>query len=422
MAVVLYMTRVADAGVDLGLGVREVAAGPEHLRRVAPSILSLRLLLAAAMVLVFGGLALAFLPAPDGQVLALYTLPLFAIAASTKWIHIGLEDTRLVAVARTIGEVLMLGLVLVFVQTADDLIRVPLAQFVGDAVAAGILLLALRRAGYPLSFELRGDVIRPLARRALPLVASALLGLLIYNADLIFLRFLRGRADVGYYAAAYSLIAFLINLGIAYSLSLLPTLTRLTGDPEQRHALYHSAVAQVFAVSLPIAVGGFFVAPGIIDIVFGKEFGPSGAALAILLISVPLSLVRDVPIIALMSDGEEPLVLRVTGAAALVNLVLNAVLIPPFGIHGAAAATTVTEGIRLIVAVWLARKIGFPWAPVARFWRASAAAAVMGLAVFLVADRPLYVSIAVGVAAYTVALLVVGGIRVRRGGLPVLSV
>lgn len=421
-AVVLYLNRIADAGIDLGLGVREVAAGPQHLRRAGSSILTLRALLALGLVAVCGTVGFVALPAPDGHVVALYTLTLFPLAASTRWIHLGLEDSRLVAVARSAGELLMVGLVLLTVHHAGDLARVPLAQFCGDALAALLLAAALRRRGFRFPLRLDMEIVRPLVRRAAPLVAASLLGLMIYNADMIFLRFLRGTADVGYYAAAYTLISFLINLGIAYSLSLLPTLTRLEADPRAQHALYHTAIAHVYAVALPLAVGGVLVSAKIVRLVFGAEFGPAAIALGILLFSIPLSLVRDIPIIALMSRGRERLVLQVTAIAAALNVVLNALLIPPYGIAGAAAATAVTEGVRMVIAGLLARRQGFPLVSVARLWRASAAALAMGGIVWPIAGVSLAVSVPAGAVAYGLALWAVGGIRISPGAPPTLTV
>lgn len=371
---------------------------------------------------VCGAAGFVALPAPDGHILALYTLTLLPLAASTRWIHLGLEDSRLVAVARSAGELLMVGIVLLSVHHAGDLARVPLAQFCGDVLAALLLAWALRRRGFRFPLGIDMEIVRPLVRRAAPLVAASLLGLMIYNADMIFLRFLRGPAAVGYYAAAYTLISFLINLGIAYSLSLLPTLTRLAADPAAQHRLYHTAVAHVYAVALPIAVGGSFVSAKIIGLVFGSAFDPAAIALGILLVSIPLSLVRDIPIIALMSRGQERLVLQVTAAAAFLNVALNAALIPPYGIAGAAAATAATEGVRMVIAGVLARRQGFPLVPVARLWRATAAAVVMGGVVWPIAGAPLAVSVSAGAVAYALVLWAVGGIRMRRGEPPSLTV
>jgi O-antigen/teichoic acid export membrane protein len=421
-AVLLYLTRIADAGAELGLGVREIAARPELADRLASSMIGFRLLLSLGLTALTASLALAFLPSPDNRVLAAYALTLLAVGFSTRWVHLGLERSGRVALARVLGEGAMLVIVLAVVHSPGDLVRVPLAQLAGDLLAGAILLVWLRRLGHRIWPALDWKLIRPILRRALPLVASALLGLMIYNADFIFLRVMRGPAEVGYYAAAYTLISFLINLGIAYSLSLLPTLTRLATEPENQRALYHTASAHVFAAALPVAIGGFLLAPGIIALFFGADYAPGVMALQILVWSIPLSLVRDVPIIALMASGREDWVLRTSGAAAASNLVLNALLIPRYGVAGAALATVVTEGARLVLALRLSAPLGFGRTSVARYWRSALAGLAMAGAILVIPGRSLPIAVPIGVLVYLGALISLGGVRLRGRELPELTV
>ena len=196
-----------------------------------PAILTARLTIAIGLALLLAVMAFVLLPHPDGAVLAVLGLTLLPAGASSRWIHLGLEKTRAVALARASGEALMVVLVLVFVRGREDLLVAPFAQFVGDSLAALMLLWWLARRGIHFRISFDWTPLLPLARRAWPLVLSSLLSLLIYNSDLIFLRFFRGRVEVGLYAAAYALVSFLLNIGIAYALSLLPTLTRTAEVP-----------------------------------------------------------------------------------------------------------------------------------------------------------------------------------------------
>ena len=420
-ALVLYLSKIADAGIDLGLGIREIAHARDRLGEIVPTILTLRLVLALGLILVFGVGALVLLPRPDGLVIALYTLTLLWTAASTRWVHVGMERTGLVGLARCAGEALMLLGVLLWVHDIADITRAPLAQFVGDAFAALVLALALRRFGI-LRFAWRPEVLRPLLRRAVPYVGSTLLGLVIYNADLIFLRVLRDTVTVGYYAAAYAPISFLGNVAVAYSMSLLPTLTRLRVDPPAERDLYHTSSAHVIAVALPLAVGGVFVAPQIIALIFSPEFLPAGPVLAILVCSVPISAVRDMAVVALLSRGREDHLFRILAASAGMSVVLYLLLIPPFGMTGAAAATVGTEVFRMVLSMWYARSLGFPVPPIRRAWRPAVAAAVMAAALVAAGLDSVWTAVPLGGAVYLVVLTLVGGLRFRRGELPALSV
>lgn len=421
-AIVLYLSRIADGGMELGVGIREIAADPGRLQAVAPSILTARVLVALVLSGVLGLLGLFVFAQPEGTVLALYGLTLLAVGASSRWIYLGLERTSLVAVVRTGGEVLMVLLVVTIVRQPDDLTRIPVAQFIGDALAAIVLLAWLIARGYSLRPRVDFDILRRILPRAAPMVGASLVGLMIYNSDLIFLRVFDGTTAVGYYAAAYALISFMSNVGSAYGLSLLPTLTRLRATPEHQHRLYHTATAQVFAVTLPIAIGGTILATAIIHLIFGTDFLASGGVLGILVWAIPVSVLRDVAIAPLMSCNREGRIFRLTAGAAALNLALNLILIPRYSLAGAAAATVATETVRMLAAFACARADGFRVVSPYRLWRPFLAGLLMtGL---LMALRPASVWMAVpsGALGYAIALALMGGIRLKRGSMPALNV
>ncbi len=420
-AVLLYFTYMADCGIET-LGVREIAADHTRAGTVAPAVLALRLGVAAALVLLLAGAGLLFLPQPDGAVLAVYGLTLLGVGANTRWIHLGLEDAPRVAMARIAGESTMVLLVILMVRSAGDLARVPLAQFTGDMLMVLLLAFWLRQRGIPLPLRWDRAAAGPVLRRAFPLVLHALLGLMIYNSDLIFLRAFWTPADVGQYVAAYTLISFLLNLGIAYSQSLLPTLTRLAPEPVRQKALYQTSMAQVFAAAFPVAAGGFLLAPGIIRFVFGPGYDPSTTALQVLIWTVPVAFYRNVPQMALIAAGRQDRVLRITFVSAMLNLLLNILVIPRYGMVGAALATLGTESFRTLLALAFARAEGFGFPHFSRLWRTLLAGSGMAVVLYVSGFTGLWTGVAVGGLVYLGLLTLAGGIRFRRGGPPTLTV
>ena len=138
--------------------------------------------------------------------------------------------------------------------------------------------------------------------------------------------------------------------------------------------------------------------------------------------SIPVAIVRDVPVMALLANGREDRVLRTTAVSAVCNTVLNVALIPQFGMIGAATATLVTEVVRLTTALVLGRATGYPLTSIARFWRAALAGGFMAVLLVVAPARELWIRIPLGAAAYAFSLALLGGIRFRRGAIPVLDV
>jgi O-antigen/teichoic acid export membrane protein len=167
-AILLYFNRVVDGGLELGLGVREVAAAPESLDRLVPSLLTVRLALAVGLAALLAVVGTLWLPQPEGALLAVYGLTLLPAGASTRWVHLGFDRSRLIATALILGQVgagcavrrrlLRCAGVVVVVSdprhTACDPGGLDVAAFAGPSrgVAGG------QRAARPLDLQLGNDL------------------------------------------------------------------------------------------------------------------------------------------------------------------------------------------------------------------------------------------------------------------------
>lgn len=421
LAVLLYFIALAEAGTE-SVGVRDIAHDKERAGQTASVFVATRLVLSLCLAAMLAAVSLLFLPKPDGTILAIYALVLLPFGLNCRWLFLGMENARTVAISRTTGELVIAGLVVLLIHGPGDVARAPLAHISGEAVAAVVLAVMAFRRGMTLVPQFDRRLALAYLRRAAPIIAHSMLGLMIFNADFIFLRVLRDSSAVGIYAAAYTLISFLLNLGGAYGLSLLPALTRLGPDPSAERSLYDTAMAQVHAVSFPIAIGGFLLAGPIVGLIFGPAYQAAGPALQVLIWSIPAALLRTMPQTALISRGRNADVMKTGGWAAALNLTLNAALIPRFGVIGAAGATVATECLRTGLALRYVSRAGIGLTPSTRFWRATVAGLGMGVALLATRPAPLWAGLAIGVVTYAALLALLGGISFHRGSPPTLSV
>jgi O-antigen/teichoic acid export membrane protein len=418
--VTLYLSKVADFGIET-VGTDEIAHRRHEIPKIGSAILGTRLALAAGLVVLATVLVKLFLEDPERTVFAVYFLTLLPIAASTKWIHMGLEAARPVGLWRVVGEAVTLGLIIAFARSPEHIWRVPTAILIGDSLVALALFTMVIRQGYPLSVRWNLQIAIPVFKRALPGLGVFLAGLLMYNLEIVFLRFMRSTESVGLYAAAYSLIGFISNVITAYGLTLLPTLTRLVRRSSEERHLYHTALAQVFALTLPIAVGGLFVAHKAIMLGFGEGYAPSALILQILVWTVPLYALRAVSWIALVAHRHQGLALRAMIYSVFANALLSLVLIHFYGMAGAAASSIITEALAGALTLYYALNQGLSFAALARFWRPVVAVLIMSAALWLSRDAHLVLQLGAGVAAYGLTLLFIGGIKLT-GRTPALAV
>ena len=415
-AVLLYFSYVAECGID-SIGVREVARAPLRLPHIMAPLLMARLAVAGALTLLIAGAGLLLLPQPDGAVLAVYALTLPFVALNPRWVLLGLERGRTVALSRTAGEATALVLVLLLVRQPDDLTLVPLAQVVGLAIGAGWLLVSLRRVEHALTVSTDWVLTRAVFGESWQLVGNSLFALFIFNANLIFLRIFREPSTVGHFAAAFTLISFLANLGVAYGQSLLPALTRQLATPEhgghQAAVLYRSAMLQLFAGTLPLAVGGAMLASGIIIHIFGIHFVAAAAPLAILVWSVIPAVWRNVPQAGLIALSRQSEVLRIAAITAVVNLLLNLALIPEHGMIGAAIATLASETLRFGLTARAASLAGLEFGSPGQLLRPVLAVALMASVVLLARPLGLWPAVGIGAVTYGAGLVALRVVDVR---------
>ena len=104
----------------------------------------------------------------------------------------------------------------------------------------------------------------------------------------------------------------------------------------------------ILIIGILLAVFGYWFL-----LVFGKEFTQAKSALSVLVIgNIFMSLMGTAPAVLVMS-GKERIALKGFGAGATLNIFLNALLIPKWGMEGAALATATSITVCYMY-LWLA--------------------------------------------------------------------
>jgi O-antigen/teichoic acid export membrane protein len=101
----------------------------------------------------------------------------------------------------------------------------------------------------------------------------------------------------------------------------------------------------------------YFLSPWIIRVLSGNDFGASVMVLRILLIAMVFAYLGHLVGFTLIALGKQKQVLVVGLVSLIVNIGGNLLLIPSFGINGAAWVTVLTEMVAaVLMTVMLARK------------------------------------------------------------------
>ncbi|MEE9276465.1 MAG: flippase [bacterium] len=282
--------------------------------------------------------------------------------------------------------------------------RWPLPALIGVQVAAhlpGAILLARtsRRRLRPV-YGFAPALWRRLLVMALPVGAANLFLMAYTRSDILMLGWMRGEVSVGLYSAAYKLTGSLGIVPLALTTSLLPVLAAAfgEGDRERVGRIYRGVLSAAIAAGLPIAVAGSLLSTEIVALVYGPAYAPAARALWILAWAVAFNFVLYILTTSAMAVGRERLFMVYAGALSLLNVILNALLIPRFGFLGACWATVIAEGVMMAAGLAVLRpNVGLPagGAALRALLSAAAAGAVLGwlpapLAVRLIGSAILY--------------------------------
>ncbi len=189
---------------------------------------------------------------------------------------------------------------------------------------------------------------------AFPLMLAASMGLVLFWADTIILGILKTETDVGVYnvAVRVSMLAVLalkaVNTATGHRFAELCS----RGEHEELSASIHDSTRVIFWCSTPVLF--LFVAlPEFWLGFFGPEFKVASTALIFLSVGMFVNAISGSVGILLQMSGHHVAYRNITFVALALNIGLNFLLIPSFGINGAAFASMVAIAIRNIASVFV---------------------------------------------------------------------
>nr|WP_276315720.1 flippase [Ectothiorhodospira shaposhnikovii] len=198
-------------------------------------------------------------------------------------------------------------------------------------------------------------------RAAVPLAMLAGLHLINSHTDIIMLGTIRTDEEVGVYRIVLQ-VATLVVFGLdAMNQVLQPHFARLyaQNDLARLQRLVTRSARIILLLALPpVLVMVVFGGP-LLELLFGVEYRLGVLALGILAIGQLINAAMGSVGMLLNMTGHERDTVRGVAIAAVCNVVMNLVLIPPFGLNGAAISTAMTLLIwNMILRYYVFKRLG----------------------------------------------------------------
>jgi len=217
-------------------------------------------------------------------------------------------------------------------------------------------ILAERLLGYHPRPGFRGRALKAFLGPAITFGLASLVYTIYFHCDVFFVYGLRGREELGAYAAAFRPINPLLLLPWLLTVPMIPVLTASAASDRGRFVQQvRTACALALGIGACGLVAGMVLSPDLVELLYHGRYldGPlsSVAAFRWLAIALGQVCVTTVLTASLLADRKEKLLLSIGMAALVVNAAMNLVLLRHYNFTAAGFATAATEFLFLVSAL-----------------------------------------------------------------------
>jgi O-antigen/teichoic acid export membrane protein len=222
------------------------------------------------------------------------------------------------------------------------------------------------------NFYLKGHVINTIDNTIIPTLKDvisqtwpfglAILFSFIYiQSDIILVKYITGDAAAGIYNVAFViLVAVLLLPSVLYQKFLIPKIHRWANhDVERFYQVYRQGNLIMLIIGILAMVAIWLLADWMILFLFGKPYRNAVPLIYMLSLTVPILFVAYSVAATLVTQEHMKIKVKLMGIVAVINILLNILLIPKLGAMGAAISTVISNLLLLGLYFFAAEKYVF---------------------------------------------------------------
>lgn len=358
-SLISYFSMFAQLGVPT-YGIRacaKVRDNREELTRTAQELLSINIVMD---VISYGALALALIYIPRLQeertLYVVISATIFLTSIGMEWLYKALEQYTYITIRSIIFKFIALIAMFLLIHKQEDYVIYGGISILASSASNIFNFINIRRY---INFKPIGNYNFHRHLKPMCVFFAMSCATTIYtNLDTVMLGFMVTDKDVGYYNAAVKIKSILVSIVTSLGTVLLP---RASYNIE--HGLMDSfweiskkAINFVFLIAIPLIIYFIFFAKEGIYLLSGSAYAGSIIPMQLImptLLFIGLSNILGIQV--LVPLGKEKIVLYSEITGAIVDIIINALLIPRFASAGAAIGTLLAEFIVLTVQYYILR-------------------------------------------------------------------
>lgn len=357
-SIMKYFALVAMLGLN-NLGTRSIAEIRED-RGIQTqrfnSIYSLQLLSSAITTTIYI-IYVIFVCRDNKNIAAIQTLSIIACVFDVNWLFFGREEFKITVTRNIVIRLSVVILILLFVKKPDDLYIYALIMC-GSTLLSNFALWMIKKKHIDrFKFDFKGAVnnLKPAMVLFIPLLAMT-----VYHVmDSTMLGLLSDYENCGYYYNADKVINIPLGIITGFSTVLFPRIVSIINNEsdEKFKKVFSKSVEGMILISTVMSFGIASIAKEFSPFFFGDGFDP---CVALIIWLAPVMIFKAVSSAIryqfLVPKKKEKYLTWSVVAGAVVNVIANYLLIPPFGALGAVYGTIIAEGTACIFQICCIKK------------------------------------------------------------------
>ena len=405
---------ITNFGLD-PLTVREVARNKSLARKYLTNGLVLKLLFGAlTFLIVLTVVVLLGYPEITRKVVYIITLSTIVGGLNSLFndIYQAFERMEFMSIGQILQSALSLVFAIIAIKLGLDVVYFAMIYLSVNLIVLGYHVVATTWKFLKPKIEVDLSFWRSVVREAWPFALTAIFVSIYYWIDSVMLSYMKGNEVVGWYNAAYRLILILLVIPSIYFTAIYPIMSKFfKNSHDSLRFSFERSFKYMSMLAFPIGVGTTLLSDKIVLLIFGSRYLPSSKALQILVWSVVCIYLSSSYGQLVRSTNQQSLETKITAVGAVLNIVLNALIIPRYSYVGASATTLATEFFVTMFYFYTFRETEFfnDYVLVS-MGKAMLASFIMGVFLWYFLSLNLFMLTGLSIVVYFGAYFIIGGL------------
>lgn len=365
LGVYSFVTSTANIIVTVGLlgtynyGCRQIAYTRdliEDSNAAYSQILTIRILLGIALTIIYG--IVCWAEREYSLYFLLYYSWVLSMIIDPSWFFVGQEDMKATAIKNSAVRLITVALIFLFVKRENDLTAYVAIMGFSALICNALLFLQIKK--YKISYYFSLEKVEYHLKGSLSLFWPQVATLMYLQVDKIMLKYLTSDiSQVSFYDYGEKIVTIPLTLITTLSTVMMPRIANeyANNNTVGMRELLIKAGKFSMMLAMPMMFGMAICANKLIPWYLGRTYTPS--IMVIILVS-PIIVTNSLSGISgnqyFVATDQTNLLLKAYASAAVLNILINAILIPQYGCNGAAVATVIAAVASVLIQYYYMHK------------------------------------------------------------------